>query len=396
MTSRFWAASQSALRYALSGGTGTISLNALSLSASTFVVGVPSNGSIFGATGGSTITTSGLPTGFTINSAARTWAYDGTGTVTSGNMTLTETLAGATGSPKANIIAYSVTAAPDTTAPILSLPTGVKTGQTTATIGATTNEGNGTLYGVVTNSPTTPTAAQIKTGKDHTGAAAEFAGSVAVVSTGAKTISATGLTPGAVRYGHTMHEDAATNQSNCVSSASFTLDSATGTIFDTANSSAHYSYANANKTAICDGLGGSTYTALATVGHNGTGDWWWDVSITGGGGDFAGFATAPIVDGQTPLSTANLVMLWTAGDIWSGGSDVASCPALNSSAGTYRFRVKNGKLYVATVSGGTPTWIMGDPAAETGGYDVSAKGPLYPAVTTGAANTNAADFTNWA
>jgi hypothetical protein len=97
----------------------------LALSAATFTVGAPSSGTITGATVGSTITASGLPTGLTIDGVARTWAWDGTGTAGSGSFTLTETLAGYSNSPHANVISYSIVAA--SSAPVLSNPT--NTGQ---------------------------------------------------------------------------------------------------------------------------------------------------------------------------------------------------------------------------------------------------------------------------
>lgn len=110
----------------------------------------------------------------------------------------------------------------DTTAPVLTTPTGTATGSSTATVGATTDEGNGTMYAVVTTSATQPSVAQIKAGQNHTGAAAAWGGSVAVSSTGAKTLNATGLTSSTTYYGHVVHTDAATNDSNRVSSSSFT------------------------------------------------------------------------------------------------------------------------------------------------------------------------------
>jgi hypothetical protein len=113
---------------------------------------------------------------------------------------------------------------PDTTAPVLSSPVGTTTGATTATVGATTDEANGTLYGVVTTSATAPSAAQIKAGQDHTGAAAVFDDSQAVSSTGAKTFSATGLTASTAYRAHLIHTDAAANDSNIVTSAEFTTD----------------------------------------------------------------------------------------------------------------------------------------------------------------------------
>jgi hypothetical protein len=116
----------------------------------------------------------------------------------------------------------------DTTAPTLTSAVGTSTGSTTATVGATTNEGNGTLYAVVTTSSTGPSAAQVKAGQNHLGAAATWSGNQAVATTGAKTLNATGLTGGVTYWGHLMHEDAATNQSSVVSSSSF----ASSTTFD--------------------------------------------------------------------------------------------------------------------------------------------------------------------
>lgn len=110
----------------------------------------------------------------------------------------------------------------ETPAPVLSSPTGSATGSQTATVGATTDEGNGTMYAVVTTSSTQPSVAQIKAGQDHTGASAAWAGSQAVSSTGAKTLDATGLAPNTAYYAHLVHTDAAANDSNRVSSAAFT------------------------------------------------------------------------------------------------------------------------------------------------------------------------------
>jgi hypothetical protein len=112
----------------------------------------------------------------------------------------------------------------DLIAPTLTVPVGTKTGQTTATVGATTNEVDGTLYVVVTTSNTTPSKAQVKTGKDAAGATAAYASSQPITTSGAKTFSATALALGTTYYAHLMHEDAAGNQSNVVTSAPFTTD----------------------------------------------------------------------------------------------------------------------------------------------------------------------------
>lgn len=125
-------------------------------------------------------------------------------------------------------IAIAPTAGGDVTAPTLSSPTAVETSDTTADLGVDTNEGNGTLYWVVTQSSTGPSAAQVKAGQDHTGSAADDSGSQAVSGTGTQAISggATGLTAETTYYAHFMHEDAATNQSDVETSASFETDPA--------------------------------------------------------------------------------------------------------------------------------------------------------------------------
>ncbi len=141
----------------------------------------------------------------------------------------TKLTAGATGNP-GGTIAVSVTNAyivvaikppssGDTTAPVLSSPTGTATGTTTATVGATTDEGNGTLYAFVSTSATPPSATDLKAG---TGAV--WADSVSVSSAGAKTLNATGLTASTGYYAHLIHTDAAANDSNIVTSAQFTTD----------------------------------------------------------------------------------------------------------------------------------------------------------------------------
>jgi hypothetical protein len=132
-----------------------------------------------------------------------------------------------TSSVSTGFAAFSVLLAPaagDTTAPVLSSPVGTTTGTSTATVGATTDEANGTLYAVVTTSATQPTVAQIKAGQNNGGTAAAYASSQSVTSTGAKTFSATGLTASTTYFAHLVHTDAASNDSNRVTSASFTTN----------------------------------------------------------------------------------------------------------------------------------------------------------------------------
>ena len=111
----------------------------------------------------------------------------------------------------------------DTTAPILTSASVTSVGTTTATGNVTTDEGNGTLYSVVSTSATAPNVAQIQAGNDHTGSAAVWAsGPITVSSTGAKTTSITGLTASTSYYAHFQHKDAANNNSSVVTSAQFT------------------------------------------------------------------------------------------------------------------------------------------------------------------------------
>lgn len=60
----------------------------------------------------------------------------------------------------------------DVTGPVLSSAEGTQTGATTANLTVNTDTGAGTLFWVVSGSATTPSAAQILAGQDHTGAAA--------------------------------------------------------------------------------------------------------------------------------------------------------------------------------------------------------------------------------
>lgn len=105
----------------------------------------------------------------------------------------------------------------DTTAPTLTLPTGAATSSTAATIGATTDEANGTMYAVVDTVTTTPSAAELDAGQDGDGGAAAWSGSQAITTTGAKTFNVTGLAPNTAYTYFIGHKDAAGNFSNIVS-----------------------------------------------------------------------------------------------------------------------------------------------------------------------------------
>lgn len=109
----------------------------------------------------------------------------------------------------------------DTIAPTLSGATDAATGQTTATASVTTDEANGTLWWVVTTSPTAPGGAQIRAGQNELGAAASASGSVAITTIGVKTVTPTGLTADTQYYTHFLHRDAANNDSAVISADGF-------------------------------------------------------------------------------------------------------------------------------------------------------------------------------
>ena len=117
----------------------------------------------------------------------------------------------------------------DTTAPVLTSPTDTANGATAGDGSVTTDEGNGTLYWVVTQSATSPSVAQIQAGQDHTGSAADDSGSQSVSATGVQNASATGLTASTTYYFHFQHQDAATNDSTASSADGFTTTSGDGT-----------------------------------------------------------------------------------------------------------------------------------------------------------------------
>ncbi|HQU77985.1 MAG TPA: hypothetical protein PLU47_00810 [Azonexus sp.] len=162
------------------------------------------------------------------------------------------------GADNPNVDAYGA----DTTAPTLTSASVTSVGTTTATGNVTTNEGNGTLYSIVSTSSTAPSATQIQAGQNHTGAAAVWSGNQAVSSTGAKTFSITGLTASTSYYAYFQHKDAANNNSSVVTSAQFTTGSA-----DTTNPTMTGSVTISAKTT-------TSYTATWSAGSD-------NVSVTG-------------------------------------------------------------------------------------------------------------------
>jgi len=87
-----------------------------------------------------------------------------------------------------------------------------------------TDDSDGTLYHVVTDSSTSPTATEVKSGNNEQGGAAAASGSQAISSTGTKSVGQTGVLSDGTYYIHYMHEDTNVNQSEVTSSGSFAVD----------------------------------------------------------------------------------------------------------------------------------------------------------------------------
>ena len=101
----------------------------------------------------------------------------------------------------------------DTTAPILSLPTGTETGSSTATGTVTTDEDNGTLYFYASINSSEVLATIKSLGNTQT-----------VNATGLQNVNFSGLAGSTVYYAHYVHTDDADNDSNVQSSTSFTTE----------------------------------------------------------------------------------------------------------------------------------------------------------------------------
>lgn len=160
----------------------------------------------------------------------------------------------------------------DVTAPTLSSPTDAANGATGGTLSVSTNEGNGTLFWVVTGSATAPSQAQVAAGQDHAGAAAAASGSLAVSATGVQNVSATGLTASTGYFAHFMHRDAATNDSTVASGDGFTTEAAAGplTTWNTAFRTTDVTYSESDAQVVRAGGGG---IAVQALGGKSTGKW---------------------------------------------------------------------------------------------------------------------------
>lgn len=161
---------------------------------------------------------------------------------------------------KSNIETLSLTSV----APVLSLPTDTSTGATTASGTVSTTQYDGTLYAVVTTSATSPSAAQVKAGQNHLGAAAAATKSQAVTATGVQTISGgfTGLSASTTYYVHYMHENRWSQQSNVSSADGFTTSSLTPSL--SSPTAALSGSTSASGSVSTTGTDGTLYAVITT------------------------------------------------------------------------------------------------------------------------------------
>lgn len=109
----------------------------------------------------------------------------------------------------------------DSTAPVLSSPTGTQTGQTTADGSVTSDEAQGTIYAGVWPTASSPSFADVKAGTGAT-----YHTTDATPTAGVNNFSATGLTASTAYKWHYVQEDEFGVQSNVATSAEFTTAAA--------------------------------------------------------------------------------------------------------------------------------------------------------------------------
>jgi hypothetical protein len=192
--------------------------NAQSVESADFVTMVPSTTPSVGTFNYYVDANDTLPTGLTLNED--TGYITRTGTIADGSYSFDVILVGSGLASGVASVAVTLTVA--AVGPVLSNPTDTSTGSTTGSGTVDTNTGNGTLYWVVTQSATSPSAAQVQAGQDHTGSTADDSGSQAVSATGTQNVSFTGLVSGTTYYAHFVQVDEETDESNVSSADGFT------------------------------------------------------------------------------------------------------------------------------------------------------------------------------
>lgn len=254
--------------------------------------------------------------------------------------------------------AWEYLAGGDTTAPTLSSASVTSVGTTTGTGNVTTDEGNGTLYSIVSTSATAPSAAQIQAGQNHTGAAAVWAGNQAVSSTGAKTFSITGLTASTAYYAHFQHKDSANNNSTVVTSAQFTTGSGAGSAAGATLSGTSTISAGAATGTSAGVASGATLTGTSSLSAG---------VATGGTGSTGSFVTAAMENntGSGLLVSAAVSWTWYEGAIGSAPTSTTHGTGTTNGSGILTVTglpVAAGFLLVKPASGSGAYYQAGTPA----------------------------------
>lgn len=102
-------------------------------------------------------------------------------------------------------------------------------GESSADVSVLVDVNAGTLYMVVTESPTSPTKSQVKSGNNHNGNAAVDAQDQSIGSAGRKSFQVTGLSQSTAYYAYFMLEDSEGVQSDVVSTGRFVMEGKTVT-----------------------------------------------------------------------------------------------------------------------------------------------------------------------
>jgi hypothetical protein len=175
---------------------------------------------VMGVQDGSTLTGNSLPSGFTLDGPNHILSYNGTGTPTTGTLSITETPVG--GSPKTSSVPYQIVASK--AAPVLSSPSSARISGTSLTFSVNTDTADGTIYWIVAASAFVPEWQFLPDGLDgtHTRLPTNQFGSVAVSSTGTKTVTVTSLTAGTTYHIFVTHADSLWQNSNVLQPADVT------------------------------------------------------------------------------------------------------------------------------------------------------------------------------
>lgn len=250
-------------------------------------------------------------------------------------------------------------AAADTTAPILdnAIPSDFKAGS--ADLEVDTDEGNGTLYYVVTGSSTTPTSAQIEAGNDHNGNPAVQDGTLAITTAGTKTFDDVQISAGSARWAHFTHEDAAGNDSTPVSSVQFRVpadtdgpDEWSGVATTPSADTVFPSGTVAGDIYFVDRNAGTNVSVNSNGSVSADDDWEvtaqiWDQSANGGDGGLSATETTgidsvvPTVDSATVASNGTTVTVVFSETVSIGSGGSGGC-ALDFSGGAATLTYSSG------------------------------------------------------